>query len=480
MDRLNNPLFQFNDGFGMSSPEEFAALQKALYAGYEINPLSMVDGAAIRAEDVDNTLHITTYRDEHFRIWNDIPKLQAYSTAEQYMRLNGYGTAEGGFMTEGSLPSETTAQLTRMVAFVKYIGTRRRVTHPMMMVRTYATDPVTLENKAGAMVIARQLEWSMLFGNSKLGHVVSGQPSEGLEFDGLWSLAEVEVDMRNKPLTERAVNSIAQVVLDNYGMPNQMYLDYASWQDLNTGFFPKERILIPTNDGDYTAGVKIGSMVTQAGTIRMSPAFFLQSPDLRSPLRECPTVATNTDVPEAPSAVTVGAAEGSDGDFAKSFPTGGTVSYKVTACNFNGESAGVAGNASQTLLSGDVTKHIPLTIANAVSPTSNNVEYYNIYRADDNTSGKFYWIASVPAQSQEGSGETTWNDVNAVMPGTRVAFLGEMNPEIIHFRELSPLMKIDLAQIDTSYRWALVIYGVMVLTTPRKWVKVKNIGRLVE
>jgi len=479
MDRLNNPLFQFNEGFGMSSPEEFAALQKALYAGYEVNPLAMVDGAAIRAEDVDNTLHVTTYRDDHFRLWNDIPKLQAFSIAEQYMRLTGYGTAEGGFMSEGGLPMETTSQLSRMVAFVKYVGTRRRVTHPMMMSRTYATDPVTLENRSGAMIIARQLEWSMLYGNSKLGHVIGGSASEGLEFDGLWSLAEVEVDMRNRPLTERSVNSIAQVVLDNYGMPNQMYLDYATWQDLNTGFFPKERVLIPTNDGEYTAGVKIGSMVTQAGTIRMSPTFFLQSPDLRSPLRQCPTTATNSDVPNIPSAVTVGAAAGSDGDFAKSFASGGTVSYKVTACNFNGESAGVAGDASQTILVGDVTKHIPITINNSASPTTNNVEYYNIYRADDNTGGKYYWIASVPCADQDANGATTWNDTNSVMPGTRVAFLGEMNSEILHFRQLSPLMKIDLAQIDTSYRWALVLYGVLVLTTPRKWVKVKNIGRLV-
>lgn len=475
---MSNPLFQFNEGFGMSSVEELAALQKALYAGYEVNPLAMQDGAAIRAEDVDNTLHITTYRDEHFRIWNDIAKIPAYSTAEQYIRLSGYGATEGGFMGEGGLPNETTSQLSRMVAFVKYIGTRRRVTHPMMMARTYATDPVTLENKAGAMVIARQLEWSMLYGNSKLGHIVGGQPSEGLEFDGLWSLAEVEVDMRNKPLTERAVNSIAQVVLDNYGMPNQLYLDYASWQDLNTTFFPKEKVLLPTNDGDFTAGVKIGNMVTQAGTIRLSPTFFLQSPDLRSPLRECPVANTNIDVPLPPSAVTIGTATGSDGDFAKSFPNGGTIDYKVTACNFNGESAGVAGSAAVTLTSSDVTKHIPITIANAASPTANNVEYYNIYRKDDNTNGKYYWIASVPCQDQTGSGQTTWNDTNSVMPGTRVAFLGEMNPEIIHFRQLSPLMKIDLAQIDTSYRWALVIYGVMVLTTPRKWVRVKNIGRL--
>lgn len=476
---MSNPLFQFNEGFGMSSVEELAALQKALYAGYEVNPLAMTDGAAIRAEDVDNTLHITTYRDEHFRIWNDIAKIPAYSTAEQYIRLTGYGTAEGGFMGEGSLPNETTSQLERMVAFVKYIGTRRRVTHPMMMARTYATDPVTMENRNGAMVIARQLEWSMFYGNSKLGHEVGGKPSEGLEFDGLWNFAEVEVDMRNKPLTERAVNSIAQVVLDNYGMPNQMYLDYAVWQDLNTTFFPKEKVLLPTNDGEYTAGVKIGSMVTQAGTIRVSPAFFLQSTDLRSPLRECPLVNTNVDVPLPPSAVTIGTPTGSDGDFVKSFPSGGTVSYKVTACNFNGESAGVTGDVDVTLTSSDVTKHIPITIANAASPTTNNVEYYNIYRKDDNTGGKYYWIAAVPCQDQTGSGATVWNDTNSVMPGTRVAFLGEMNPDIIHFRQLSPLMKIDLAQIDTSYRWALVIYGVMVLTTPRKWVKVKNIGRLV-
>ena len=63
-------------------------------------------------------------------------------------------------MGEGSLPMKL-LQLERMVAFVKYIGTCRRVTHPMMMARTYATDPVTMENRNGAMVIARQLEWSM-------------------------------------------------------------------------------------------------------------------------------------------------------------------------------------------------------------------------------------------------------------------------------------------------------------------------------
>jgi hypothetical protein len=73
---------------------------------------------------------------------------------------------------------------------------------------------------------------------------------------------------------------------------------------------------------------------------------------------------------------------------------------------------------------------------------------------------------------------TAQNDTNAVMPFTETAYLGELTPSVLTFRQLAPLMRMDLAVLAPAYRWMIMLYGTPILFAPRKWVRMTNIGRL--
>jgi hypothetical protein len=58
-------------------------------------------------------------------------------------------------------------------------------------------------------------------------------------------------------------------------------------------------------------------------------------------------------------------------------------------------------------------------------------------------------------------------------------FLLDMSPGVLEFKQLGPMMKLDLAPINLMYRFALVLYGTPVLTQPTKSVVLKNVGSSV-
>jgi hypothetical protein len=86
----------------------------------------------------------------------------------------------------------------------------------------------------------------------------------------------------------------------------------------------------------------------------------------------------------------------------------------------------------------------------------------------------------VPATSQANNGTTTVvNDVNFLLPFTSTAYLGEMTPSVLTFRQLLPMMRLDLAVLSPSYRWMVLLYGAPILFAPKKWLRYVNIGTLV-
>ena len=81
----------------------------------------------------------------------------------------------------------------------------------------------------------------------------------------------------------------------------------------------------------------------------------------------------------------------------------------------------------------------------------------------------------VPASSIAASGITVAHDLNSVMPNTYTAFMGEFTPEVIAFKQLAPIMKMDLALLGPAYRWMILLYGVPQMYAPKKWMKFINI-----
>lgn len=460
---------KFNDveGFGVGSQEEIDALSKAIAADYTTD-FSSTSGGALRVESLESTLKVLTYREQHMVLFKSIPKKAAFSTVEEYSQLTNLGDDNTGFTPEGVLPEAEDAKYARKASLVKFLGTTRVVTHPMTLVNQVGGNAVAREINNGTLKIMRDAEFGLFYGDSDL--VFNPSSVEGPEFDGLSKLIDssMVLDLSNRNIEEGDVGDCARAIFDNYGMATDIYLSTGAANALAKNSLPKERIILPSS-GALQLGVEVERIKTQYGTVNLNPSVFLNG--FRSPKKTAPSSATSTKAPTAPASIAAAAMTGSTGKFRSSQL--GVIQFKVTACNRFGESAPTAAGGSTTVTSSDYAKYIPLTITNAGSVTV-VPEYFNIYATEPGGS-TFYYIASVAANSQANSGTTPYNYDGFIMPNTSIGFIGQMTEEVVCFKQLAPLMKMDLARIDPSYRFCILLYGVPQLFNPKRFMKIVNI-----
>lgn len=452
---------QGTQGFGIGSQQDVDNLNKALSAGHEVNPLQLEGGGAFRVESLENSLKVLTYGDQHIKLWKKIAKQKAYSTVEQYGQLIDYGRGQGAFVGEGVLPDTNDSTYARKAAFVKFLGTTREVTHPMTMVDSAFGNVVARQNQDGILWMLKQLEQALFWGNSKLAP--GGE--EGLEFDGLDRMIDKEntIDLGGKYLEERHINWGAQMIIQNYGTPTDLYLPFEVMAQFSEDFFPKERVIMPTQQG-YQAGVVVNKFMTHGGEVEFNPNIFLNKTKALNP---------NASSLKAPAVGTLASAtlsSDANGDFGKS--GAGTYKYKVTFCNSHGESIPTE-EQSVVIGAGDVNKTVKLTINNPVS-TAFPVEYVRIYRTEKD-GNRFYEVDKVAVATAGSGATTTYVDTCETMANTYSAFMGEMSPEVLAFKQLAPMMKMDLATLGPVIRWMILLYGVPVLYAPKKFMRYKNI-----
>ena len=458
----------FGQGFGSASAADVAELNKALNTGNyaQANGVAgQTNGAALQVESLENSLKVLTYADQHVKFWKKIAKTPAYSTVEEYNQLISYGTNSGGFVPEGILPETDDSEYKRQASFVKFLGTTREVTHPMTLVRSAHGDVIARENQNGILWLMKQLEHGLFWGNSKLAPM----GKEGVQFDGLSTMIDPEnvYDLAGKELKDVDINYGAQMIIENYGTPSDIYMPFETLADFSNEYFPKERVIMPTQNSGYQAGLVVNKFQTHGGPVDFQPDLFLQK---TKPLSGSGTGGTKA--PTAPGSVAIAVStDTTDAEFGKS--GAGTYSYSVTACNRFGESVPTAVTAGIALTSADMSKGVKITITNAASMVV-APDYFRIYRTEKDGTQK-YCIMEVPAASINASGETVVVDKNITMPNTYTAFMGEFTPEVIAFKQLAPIMKMDLALLGPAYRWMILIYGVPQLYAPKKWMKFTNI-----
>lgn len=450
---------QFENGFGMSNGQEVAELNKALSAGYGTSPDTQTNGGAFRVESLENSLKVLTYTDQHIKFWKRIPKLKAYNTVEEYNQLLSYGSEGGGFLTEGELPDTQDSTYQRKASFVKFMGVTREVTHPMTLVNSAHGDVMARMNQDGILWMLKKIENALFWGNSKLG--VGG--SEYVEWDGLDTMIDAgnTIDLAGKSLEEKHINYGAQMILENYGTPTDFFLPYEVYGQFAQEFYDRQRLAMPA-PGATTAGTVVDKFNTHAGPVNFEPNIFLKK------TKPLPTQATSAKAPAQPTITNVVAGT-EPAEFGKSGGQG-TYKYYVTAANKHGEST--PSEVAEFALT-DGAKAVNVTVKNA-SSTVYPVDYLVIYRTEKD-GDQAYQIARIPVTSNAADAETTFVDTNETMPNTYSAFMGEMTEQVISFKQLAPMMKMDLATLAPSYRWMILLYGVPQIYAPKKWCRFKNI-----
>lgn len=446
------------NGFGIATQAEVDSLNKALEAGYEVNPLNLEGGGAFRVESLENSLKVLTYGDQHIKFWKKIPKQKAYSTVEQYGQLIDYGRSQGAFVGEGVLPDTNDSTYARKAAFVKFMGTTREVTHPMTLVNSAFGNVVARQNQDGILWMLKQVEQSLFWGDSKL----APGGNEGLEFDGINKMIDAgnTIDLRANYLEEKHINWGAQMIIQNYGTPTDLFLPFEVMAQFSQEFFPKERVIMPTASG-YQAGVIVNKFMTHGGEIEFNPNIFLN---------KTRPINNNASSYKAPAVGTL-AANATPLGGTGSLPAG-TYQFAVTFNNVHGESI-PSNTISVTLASTDVGKGVQLVITNPTS-TAFPIEYIRLYRSE--AGGTSLYEVAKFAVSNAGSGAATnYTDDGSTLANTYTAFMGEMSADIIAFKQLAPMMKMDLATLGPVIRWMILLYGVPVIYAPKKWMRFTNI-----
>ena len=453
------------DGFGMLSQEHVQDLNKALRAGQDINAPAVGAGVGfpLRVESLEATLKVLSYRMEHVRFWKGVPKLPAFNTVEEYNLLKEYGAGQAAFIDEGDLPEEDDSTYERATTLIKYLGTTRRVTHVMSLVRPAHGNVVAQETMNGTLWLLRQLEKALFFGDAAI------VPQH---FDGLDKLlvagapAANTIDLRGKPLTPDTVeDAVGIVVADpNFGMPTDLYCAYGPYSDLAKQFYPKERYDLPAPK-DGIVGIKVTHFQSQAGPIAFQPDVFVPNGP-----RETAPVAGSGPAAKRPNAPTVVAAPPAHSNAASKFVAddAGTYFYQVTAVNKSGESAPTRFPAAGTVTvaAGD---RVSMTVGDGGQGTTG----YKIYRTKKGGSTAYY-LRSI---ARSGATQVLTDD-NQDLPATSKAWLCQMNLEGLSFKQLAPFSRIPLSTIDTSLRWMQILYGSPTVYAPGKFVRVINVGRL--
>lgn len=484
MDNYN--FVNFGEGAGVASAQQVDELNKAIEAGagYSGAPTSLSGGGALQVESLDASLKSVTYEMKHIKLWPMMNKDQAYNTIEEYNRVDRFGDQGRGFIREGALPRSEDASYSRQIQRVRFIGVTRELTHVYTLVRNAHGDAIAREIRNGTMRILEIVERALYDGH---GHYSNGGlfdgadaallPEADLAWDGLdkqirkgnadasakakaftgYGVEEdVIKDMRDAVLDEDALEDGARIVADNFGIPSVLMLDTKTHSDLARQFYPKERVN-PMGVSNGKAGFVLQSFVASAGEFALISDVFLR------PKRTSPDAVSGA--PAAPGALTLSVTAAFAGSkFAAA--DAGTYEYKVAAVNEAGEGP-LSAAASQAVAAGDRVNIVIPAVAGAIA--------YAMYRSAAGATTGHEFIGMV-APASVGAGVTA-RDLNVKLPGRAQAYLLTQDAEVLRFKQLAPLMKMDLAVVATAYRWMQLLYGTPIVYAPRKNLLFENIGR---
>ena len=462
---------------GVADARDVDALNKALMAGSDINNpgTSAGEGFPLRLESLDSTLFNVTYQQSDIKFWRSLYKDSATNTVEEFDRLEAYASGNAVWMSEGALPAEDTSTYSRQYTKIKYMGTVRRVSMVMGMLKSKFGDIMAREAVNGTMFLLRQLERTLFDGDENM---VSEQ-MDGLEklsttawgntalSDGYVSGYESDncIDLRGAPLTEDHIADMVERLIaePNYGRPSDLWLPTGPVKDLSKILYPKERYDLPApNNG--MAGISISGISTPFGNIKLQPDIFI--PDSTTPsstavgqssLRPGAPVIGVIATPAAAAAVTTYFAAADAGSYW----------YKIVACNKFGKSAPVTTVAAVAVASGDVV-NIPVT-------DGGDTTYYEIYRSDLNgTAASCRFIMKV---ARSGAAQSL-TDLNRFLPNCSKGYMLTQTSEVMKIKQLAPFTKIPLATIDTSVRWAQCLFLALQIQKPLQNGMFINIGKL--
>lgn len=495
------------DGFraGMESSETVDQLNKALAAeqitGRETKDLTTASGAPLKVESLEKTLKHLTFREQDIRLWKDIPKKPAYNTVEEYNQQVSYGAHRGGWNREGELPEEEDSVFVRRAQLVKYLGVTKSVTHQMTLVNTMIGSVMERTIKDGTLWILRALNEGLYFGDEKIvpeqfsGFIAQQRNSGSWASYAGYMDSEHVVDLRGSALTEDAIETAANTIVENYGLGTQIYGPPAVLSNFVKNFYGNKFIVPNTPSlSDGIMGQRVQAFDSQFGRVGLNHDVFFK----KLPAKTKSSAATSQKAPTKPiwGGSTSGTVKPGTVEPGTVKPAtvehniagskwgntdAGNVYYAVTAINRFGESDLAVYDTAVTATVGSAID-LKFTDGGGV----NKATAYRIYRTKVNgaVTSPFYPLFEVSFddlyRGYDGGSPGFIRDMNRYLPDTDQSILFQFDNEVIEFSQLAPLMKMDLAVLSPAFRFMILLYGTPLLYAPKKMVRFINIGKTIQ
>lgn len=480
------------DGYhiGQGSSENVDQLNKALAAeqitGMQTQNMTDASGAPLKVESLEKTLKHITFRESDIRLWKDLPKKPAYNTVEEYNQQTSYGQNRGGWNREGELPEEEDSIFVRRAQLVKYLGVTKSVTHQMTLVNTMIGSVMERTIKDGTLWILRTLNQGLYFGNEKIipeqfnGFLAQQMQSDAWPNYAAYMDSEMVVDLRGQALTEDAIETGANSIVENYGLGTQIYGPPAVLSNFVKNFYGNKFIVPNTPSlSDGIMGQRVQAFDSQFGRIGLNhDVFFKKLPFKTSTSAANSQKAPNKPVWDGSTAATVQSNVAGTKWLAED---AGNVYYAVSAINRFGESElSIYGTAVAAVANCAID--LKFTDGGGV----NKATAYRIYRTKVGgaATGPFFPLFDVSlddlSRGFDGASPLSIRDMNRFLPDTDQSMLVQFDNEVVEFAQLAPLMKMDLAVLSPAFRFMVLLYGTPFLYAPKKMVRLINIGKTIK
>lgn len=484
----------FGPGFGAISPDELHALRdtmarnrlrKAVEAGYNTPGVSSEMGGTLVPQSLEQTLASATFQAQDCVAWRSFPKTDVQATVSEFTRIEEHGNSDvDPWFAEGGKPASVQSRYTRDFTKIKYLGVEGSVTFPMMHSRIIGSSPNAEAEEATrkTLHLLGMMERAIYFGDSKM---------DTLAFDGLSKLipaANIH-DLRNQPLTGKVMREDMSFQRDLNAMPNLVLMSNASRMII--GNLGEHNIRRPVLPGQSGAGQRVGmtavGVEADHGFVPFESTIFLKARGGATLGSFGPTGLELTFTGGTqPEVVALGAGEKSNfvsddkGHYRYVYVGVGIsddkmfVTPPLVAADADGE---LVGNADKEKIRAVVvapigTKYIRVyrqfkagTADTANPPVELTQEYLD--------GAKFAFDVATRSGANAGTALTsvtavTIDDLNKDIPGTTWSFSLQMTPDVVEIVRLLDLMKLDLALIDTTKKFLLILFASLRSRTPSK------------
>lgn len=490
---MDNELLMLADSeMSVSSASQIENLTKALLAPESVMDMYTTSGGSLAMQSLEGMLADLTLNATDFTLWQDINKIKAFSTVEEYDQQIGLGINDGGFVSQLENPEFRDPDILKQVAIVRYMSEGWSVGDVQEAVNNIL-DPRTRSQRSAMNRLLRNLDVALYDAHNAW----IPQAFDGLSATISGQNAQQTRDLRGGNVSMAVFNLMGQLITEGNGHVenSKIYVSPAGLQNLSTIIEAQavgtgDRKIVEMGSGGITIGGKITGIMTAYGKMdpRMDKLLGLayESKSVPQYYNNATATwiegATSDKAPSTPAIALAnvgGGAAGSLFSAGTTRPSGVQYRYRVVARNRYGKSAACALVAVGAPVAATGAVDITITPfagdAGAKLPTC-----FEIYSEQVAGSGVFRYMDTVAANALNPLANVVYRDLNTYIPGTARMFIVDQTTagenRVMAFSQLLPIHNTDLAKTFRGSQGLINLYGVPKYYKPNVLVEIRNIG----